>query len=40
MRIEIIGKEIETIKEKQANTYIHIDEDYKNSKFHYDGWFK
>ena len=28
------------IKEKQANTYIHIDEDYKNSKFHYDGWFK
>lgn len=28
------------IKEKQANTYIHIDEDYKDSKFHYDGWFK
>ena len=28
------------IKEKQENTYIHIDEDYKNSKFHYDGWFK
>ncbi len=28
------------IKEKQANTYIHIDEDYKASKFHYDGWFK
>ena len=28
------------IKEKQANPYINIDEDYKNSKFHYDGWFK
>jgi peptidyl-prolyl cis-trans isomerase len=28
------------IKEKQANTYIHIDDSYKNSKFRYDGWIK
>lgn len=28
------------IKEKQANTYIHIDEDYKKSKFRYEGWLK
>lgn len=28
------------IKERQANTYIHIDDDYKNTKFHYDGWIK
>lgn len=28
------------IKEKQANTYIHIDEAYRNSKFRYDGWIK
>lgn len=28
------------IKEKQAATYIHIDESYKKSKFRYDQWFK
>lgn len=28
------------IKEKQVNTYIHIDDAYKNSKFRYDGWIK
>lgn len=28
------------IKEKQENTYIHIDDSYKNSKFRYDGWIK
>ena len=28
------------IKERQANTYIHIDDEYKNIKFHYDGWIK
>lgn len=28
------------IKERQENTYIHIDEEYKNIKFHYDGWIK
>lgn len=28
------------IKEKQANTYIHIDDAYKNSKFRYDNWVK
>ena len=28
------------IREKQANTYIHIDENYRNSKFRYDGWIK
>lgn len=28
------------IKEKQENTYIHIDDEFKNMKFHYDGWFK
>ncbi len=28
------------IKEKQANTYIHIDEEYRNGKFRYDGWIK
>lgn len=28
------------IKEKQAETYIHIDEAYKNSKFRYSGWIK
>ena len=28
------------IKEKQANTYIHIDDAYKNSKFRYDNWIK
>lgn len=28
------------IKEKQANTYIHIDENYKSSDFRYDGWVK
>ncbi|MBD9179462.1 MAG: peptidylprolyl isomerase, partial [Odoribacter splanchnicus] len=28
------------VKEKQANTYIHIDDSYKNSKFRYDGWIK
>lgn len=28
------------IKEKQASTYIHIDEDYQNGKFRYDGWIK
>lgn len=28
------------IKEKQANTYIHLDDSYKNSKFKYDGWIK
>ncbi len=28
------------IKEKQANTYIHIDEEYRKGKFRYDGWIK
>ncbi len=28
------------INEKQAATYIHIDDSYKDAKFHYDGWFK
>lgn len=28
------------VKEKQANTYIHLDESYKNAKFRYDGWIK
>lgn len=28
------------IKEKQANTYIHIDDAYKNSKFRYANWIK
>lgn len=28
------------IKEKQAETYIHLDDDYKNSKFKYEGWIK
>ncbi len=28
------------IKEKQADTYIHLDDDYKNSKFRYEGWIK
>ena len=28
------------IKEKQQNTYIHIDQDYRNGKFKYDGWIK
>lgn len=28
------------VKEKQANTYIHIDDSYKDAKFRYDGWFK
>lgn len=28
------------IKERQQNTYIHIDDEYKNIKFHYDGWIK
>lgn len=28
------------VKEKQENTYIHIDDAYKNSKFRYDGWIK
>lgn len=28
------------IQEKQANTYIHIDENYRNAKFRYDGWIK
>ncbi len=28
------------IKEKQASTYIHIDESFKNAKFRYDGWIK
>ncbi|WP_298614289.1 peptidylprolyl isomerase [uncultured Odoribacter sp.] len=28
------------IKEKQENTYIHIDDSYKNSKFRYEGWIK
>lgn len=28
------------IKEKQQNTYIHIDENYRNGKFRYDGWIK
>lgn len=28
------------IKDKQANTYIHIDENYRNGKFRYDGWIK
>lgn len=28
------------IKEKQATTYIHIDENYRNAKFRYDGWIK
>lgn len=28
------------IQEKQANTYIHIDDAYKDSKFRYNGWFK
>ena len=26
------------VKEKQANTYIHIDEEYRKGKFRYDGW--
>lgn len=28
------------VKEKQENTYIHIDEEYNNAKFRYDGWIK
>ncbi len=28
------------VKEKQANTYIHIDEEYQKGKFRYDGWIK
>lgn len=28
------------VKEKQATTYIHIDDEYKNAKFRYDGWIK
>lgn len=28
------------IREKQADTYIHLDDDYKNSKFRYEGWIK
>ena len=28
------------IKEKQADTYIHIDESFKDTKFRYDGWIK
>lgn len=28
------------IKEKQENTYIHVDDSFKNIKFHYDGWIK
>ncbi len=28
------------IREKQAGTYIHLDDDYKNSKFRYEGWIK
>lgn len=28
------------IKEKQENTYIHLDDAYKNAKFKYDGWIK
>lgn len=28
------------IKEKQSSTYIHIDENYRNAKFRYDGWIK
>lgn len=28
------------IKDKQANTYIHIDENYRDGKFRYDGWIK
>lgn len=28
------------VQEKQVNTYIHIDDSYKNAKFRYDGWFK
>lgn len=28
------------IKEQQENTYIHLDDEYKNSKFKYDGWIK
>ena len=28
------------IKEKQADTYIHIDESFKDTKFLYDGWIK
>lgn len=28
------------IKEKQQNTYIHIDDSYKDAKFRYDGWIK
>ena len=28
------------VKEKQANTYIHIDEEYRKGKFRYDGWIK
>jgi len=28
------------IKDKQGNTYIHIDDQYKNAKFQYNGWIK
>ena len=28
------------IRAKQAETYIHLDDDYKNSKFKYEGWIK
>lgn len=28
------------VKEKQATTYVHIDEEYKNGKFRYEGWIK
>ena len=28
------------VKEKQSSTYIHIDDEFKNDKFRYDGWFK
>lgn len=28
------------IREKQANTYIHLDDNFKDSKFRYEGWIK
>ncbi|MGL5684103.1 MAG: peptidylprolyl isomerase [Marinifilaceae bacterium] len=35
-----MGKLEEWIKEKQENTYIHIDQEYRDAKFRYDGWIK
>lgn len=31
---------VKWVEEKQRNTYISIDDEYKNANFHYDGWVK